>query len=116
MRCDIVFAQLQNGDFGCLICGLSCGLLHVIPVNSLIYNWLLADQSSATWLQAVSASGRLTRARSASSPKPLAVSESGSSLFNRLRRHFRVARRLESCELALLSREHAPFATPHGLR
>jgi hypothetical protein len=73
-------------------------------------------RSSATWSPAVSASGRLTRARSASSPKPLAVSESGSSLFNRLRRHFRVARRLESCELALLSLVSTPRPpTPHRL-
>ena len=41
------FAQLQNGGFGCLVCGLFCGPLHVTSVNSLIYNWLLAEQLSA---------------------------------------------------------------------
>jgi hypothetical protein len=34
MRCDI----------GRLICGLFCGRIHVISVNSLIYNLLLAEK------------------------------------------------------------------------
>jgi hypothetical protein len=41
------FAQLQNGGFGCLVCGLFCGSIHETSVNSLIYNWLLAEEASA---------------------------------------------------------------------
>jgi 6-methylpretetramide 4-monooxygenase / 4-hydroxy-6-methylpretetramide 12a-monooxygenase len=40
MRCDI----------GRLICGLFCGRIHVISVNSLIYNLLLAEHPSAAKL------------------------------------------------------------------
>jgi hypothetical protein len=36
MRCGVC-------NFGCLICGLSCGPLHETSVNSLIHNWLLAE-------------------------------------------------------------------------
>jgi hypothetical protein len=46
-----LFAELQTGRrkgvFACLICGLSCGPLHETSVNSLIYNWLLADKPAA---------------------------------------------------------------------
>jgi len=59
MRCGVC-------NFGCLICGLSCGPLHETSVNSLIYNWLLAEEASAAW---ISVSVRTAGPRSAPRPK-----------------------------------------------